>query len=245
MPKYTTWTKLARPIIQFLWPVQIIDRHKFVEGKGVYICNHYSVFDSNHFVATLFHDRLNALVKKESMDSYIGKKFLGYVGCIPVNRQELDVRAVKQCLTVLREGKPLLIFPEGTRNKSGNKEMLEMKDGAVVFALKTKSNIYPFMYSRPIKFFRKTWLIVGDKIDLSEYFDRPAKDVKDEVMELVKKRMVDLRMDLDEITSDKAKIRQAKRNDRETVKAYKKANREAKKQSRLARKDAKTAKIEE
>ena len=79
--------------------------------------NHLSFFDppalgcklprNLHYFArnTLFFGPLGMLIR--SLNS------------IPVNRDQLDLKTLRTVLGVLKNGHPLLVFPEGTRSKDG------------------------------------------------------------------------------------------------------------------------------
>ena len=244
MSNYTKIIKTFGPAIRLIWPVHIIDRQKFVEGKGVYVCNHYSVFDSLHFLTDLFKGRANFLIKEEAMQGYVGNKFLTYMGGIPVKREVADMRAIKSCMTVLKKNEPLVIFPEGTRNKEGSKVMGEFKDGPVVFAIKCKAPVCPMMFYKPVRFFRRTYLIVGDSIDLSAYYGKKTNDVRDEACALVRVEMEKLRFKMDEIVENKDKLKLAIKQDKLEIRRMKKADKLARKRSRLAKKNSKNAKFE-
>lgn len=241
---YKLWRKVLAPLIQFLWPVEVLNKYKFTEEKGVYICNHYSVMDGNHFATQLFEKKLNIVVKDEALSSKIGRKFLLGLGGIPIQRGEADMRAIKKCMTVLRNNESLVIFPEGTRNKSGSKEMLAFKEGPVMFALKTKSPVIPMMYYRPIRLFRKTYLIIGDKVDLSQYYDMPAAEARGAATDFVRAKMEELRYEIDSIVEDKNKLKINKKNNRMRIKEKNKANRQAKRISKKSPKDAIDVKVE-
>lgn len=241
---YSVIRKLASPIVNFLWPIEIINKAKFTEKKGVYICNHYSVFDVNHFATQLFTKGINALVKEEALKSAIGKWFLLGVGAIPIKRGEADMRAMKNAMNVLRNDGSLIIFPEGTRNKEGTKEMLPFKDGPAVMAIKNKTNVIPMMYYRPLKLFRKTYLIIGDEIDLSGYYGQPINDVRKEATDLIRLKMEELRFELDGIVEDKNKLRTWRKNERLRIKEAKKADKKARKIARKAKKGVRKVKVE-
>jgi len=49
------------------------------------------------------------------------------VGCIPVSRGTGDMRALKTTIKMLKEGKVVSMFPEGTRTENG--ELQEAKGG--------------------------------------------------------------------------------------------------------------------
>ncbi len=71
-----------------------------------------------------------------------------------------------------------MLFPEGTRNKSGSKEMFKFKDGAVVFALKTGSPIIPMVQYRPPKIFRRNYVLIGKPMYLEKYSGMRTSSVK-------------------------------------------------------------------
>lgn len=135
---YKLLRAVISPALKMLWPTTFYGTENLILDKNVvYVCNHYSALDTNAMVAKIFKNKFNVVIKEEAFKSKFGARFLTGMGGIPIERGEADVEAVKKILGVLKSGEPLLLFPEGTRNKSGSKEMFKFKDGAVVFALKT------------------------------------------------------------------------------------------------------------
>lgn len=60
---------------------------------------------------------------------------------ISVRRGAADRQAIKEALNALREGRILGIFPEGTRNKSG--ELQKFQPGMTMLAVKSGSPVLP------------------------------------------------------------------------------------------------------
>lgn len=231
---YKIIRKLVRPITNFLWPVKIINANKFVEGKGIYVCNHFSMLDPVPFVTELFENNFNALMKEESMNLPIIGKILPKIGTIPIKREETDLRAIKKCMAILKNNEPLIIFPEGTRNKTGNNELLEFKDGVAMFALKTKSPIIPMVYLKPIKTFRKTYLLIGNTIYLDEYFDTNIKDVRGIVTDNLKLTMQNMIIELEDMVQDKKSLKKLLKTQKIELKQIRKQNKlEYKRQLKL------------
>lgn len=238
--------KFLRPITNFLWPVKIINANKFVEGKGIYICNHYSMLDPVPFVTDLFENNFNALMKAQFASKPILGKLLLKVGTIPVHRDEPDMRAIKKCMDVLRNNEPLVIFPEGTRNRTGSRELLEFKDGVAMFALKTKAPIIPMVYNKPIKTFRKTYLLIGNPMNLEEYYGQNLKEVRGVVTDNMKLCMQNMQKELDEMLKDKKALKQLLKSQKAEVKQIKKQNKlEYKKKLALEEPKAQTKETEE
>ena len=155
------------------------------EGKYILTCNHQS-----------FNDSVNLMVNSKRTIHFVGKKeifknrFLAWgfrhmgVGC--VDREKPDLSSFKSIFKILKEEQLLGIFPEGTRNKKDDGNLLEFKNGVALIALKTKTSIVPMRFLRKPKFFRRNILLIGEPIDLSEFYDKGTeKEVLDEVTKLI------------------------------------------------------------
>jgi 1-acyl-sn-glycerol-3-phosphate acyltransferase len=74
-----------------------------------------------------------------------GFKILGYIiqrmGAFPVRRGTSDRRALRRAIQVLKEGKALTIFPEGTRTSDGNLKPAEL--GIAMIAHAAQAPIVP------------------------------------------------------------------------------------------------------
>lgn len=244
--KYKYLRNIIKPFTHILWPVTIINQSKFSESKAIYICNHYSFFDPVVMYTDLFTTKFNALMKSEMTTNHkFWGKVLMDVGGIPVKRGEPDLRAVKKCMTVLKNNDPLLIFPEGMRNKSGSKAMLEMKDGTSLFAIKTKSPVIPMMFYKPIRLFRRTYLMIGNPISLEEFYDNNTAESRDAATEKIHQSMVALRKEIDALVENKTALKALLKQQKAEMREIRKKNKHAKKMSRKAKKTSQDAVVEE
>ena len=82
------------------------------------------------------------------------------MGVFGVDRGKSDVKAIKEALRVLKEGHKLLLFPEGTRFRSG--ETQGAKTGAAMLALRTGVPIVPIWMPAKKKWFRRTPVVFGE-----------------------------------------------------------------------------------
>ena len=107
----------------------------------LFICNHLSNSDGL---------LLNKVLEKEKIIFIAGKKLesnsltnLGFkiVRSIPILPNSPDKDAIKRVIGVIKEGNSILIFPEGTRSRTG--KMLEGKKGILLFAKLTDAPIVP------------------------------------------------------------------------------------------------------
>ncbi len=107
-------------------------------GPVLLASNHLGVLDGPFLLA--FAPRMvHALVKREM---FVGNTARGLhaVGQIPVERNATDPLAVRTALRVLRDGRVLAIYPEGTR---GAGDFSRMRSGVAYLALATGAPVVP------------------------------------------------------------------------------------------------------
>ena len=185
---------MERPIQMLVWPTKVIGAENVKKVKGaLFTCNHYSKMDSMIPYFVLFKKEAHALAKYELFTNPVAGWFLHKMGAIPVRRGEADIEAVKQVLRVLKDGKQLLIFPEGTRNKEGTQQMAEFKTGTARFAIKAKVPVVPMIYYQSPKAFRKNWLYVGEPFSLEEFYGARTIDENHAATEVIKEKMDETR----------------------------------------------------
>lgn len=185
---------LLHPLQCILWPTKVVgmENVKDVDG-GLFICNHYSKIDSLIPCFHLFKKESHVLAKYELFKVPIAGWFLHQMGAIPVRRGEADVEAVKQVLKVLKSGKRLLIFPEGTRNKENTQQMAEFKTGTARFAIKTKVCIVPMIYYQSPQMFKRNWLYIGKPFTLEEFYGARTPEENHLATERIREKMDETR----------------------------------------------------
>lgn len=197
------FASFVRSVMKILWPTKIFGKANFPkDSKAIVICNHYSALDPCVIISRLMGKKGKVVMKEEVMkNSFVAKTALE-LGCIPIKRGEADMNAIKSILSALNNNQNVLIFPEGTRNRDGGKEMLEFKQGVATFAIKAKAPIVPLMYYKKTGPFKKNYLIVGKPFDLQAFYDQKTNLVKQEATEYIYDKMVELRQELDFIVEE-------------------------------------------
>jgi 1-acyl-sn-glycerol-3-phosphate acyltransferase len=112
---------------------------------AVYAVNHASnveppiIFDTLH---ELF-PRLRVLYKAELRKLPVLVRAFDLVGFVPLERgnREQSLPAIDRAAEALRAGNSFLIFPEGTRSRTG--ELLPFKKGGFIMAIKAEAPIVP------------------------------------------------------------------------------------------------------
>ncbi len=129
---------------------------------AVYAANHTSqveppiIFD---LLSDLF-PRLRILYKAELRKLPILVRAFDLAGFIPLERgnREQSLPAIDRAAQALREGNSFLIFPEGTRSRTG--ELLPFKKGGFILAIKGQAPIVPVAVSGARAAMRKGSLII-------------------------------------------------------------------------------------
>ena len=146
--------KFLKPILglifKFYYHPKVIGKENIPkDGSIIMAGNHKHVMDQCGVIISTKRV-IHYMAKKEYFDSKFAW-FFKKMGCIPVNRSIHDENAKNEALNVLKDGKALGIFPEGTRNKT-KAFLLPFKFGCVSMAKKTDSYIVPFSVTGDYKF---------------------------------------------------------------------------------------------
>lgn len=139
---YKILVPILSPIFKFYYNPKVIGKENIpTEGPIVIAGNHKHVLDQClTIIAT--KRMIHYMAKKEYFEGKLAW-FFRLMGCIPVDRQNTDIKSVKSAMKVLRKDGAIGIFPEGTRNKT-DAFLLEFKPGAATLAKKTDATIVPF-----------------------------------------------------------------------------------------------------
>ncbi len=197
------------PIFFFniLCPLKIYGKENIPEGKAVIVSNHFHACDCG-FVAELYPKDIYFLAKKEIFKNKLVSSIVKSYGGIPIDRDNPDMASLINAIRVLKDGHKLVLFPEGTRNKTGTTELQPIKGGAMVLAVKAKSKIVPVMMDKKLKIFRRTNIIVGKPFELDEFYGVKLTDEKIlEMEQIVYEKMVEQQRILFDLLEEKKKKR--------------------------------------
>jgi 1-acyl-sn-glycerol-3-phosphate acyltransferase len=104
-------------------------RHVPHQGGLLVIANHQSFLDPP-LVGVAIRRHLNYLARKTLFRNRLFGGLIGSVGAIPLDQVIPGTEGIKAALALLKAGKAVLIFPEGSRTPHGR--MQPLKPGVVV-----------------------------------------------------------------------------------------------------------------
>jgi 1-acyl-sn-glycerol-3-phosphate acyltransferase len=168
-------------ILKPLYRVEVIGIENFPQEGGVLLCtNHIDNLDPP-IVGISANRTVHFMAKEELFQVPILKNLLPGFHAFPVKRGMSDKQALKTGLQILRDGKVLGLFPEGTRSKNG--VLGKGLTGAGFFALRTDAKVVPCAIIGPYKPFKKLSVVFGEAIDFTEL--REQKASAEEATELI------------------------------------------------------------
>lgn len=169
--------------ILLLYRVKIVGKENEPDLPYIICANHSS-----------FMDPVLITVAVKAKPIWIGKKellkysFLRWVfkktGSIAINREGFDTSALRQCISVVKEGNCLGIFPQGTRLRGIKPEPDQAHAGLAFIAGMAKATVLPVsIVSKRLqpKILRKTKIIFHNPVTYEEYMGIAENPTKQEI----------------------------------------------------------------
>lgn len=129
---------LAKTLFRF----RVIGQNNLLKDTGqILVANHRSNVDP-FFVGLAAGQEIYFMAKQELF--HISKLFtwlISFWNAIPLERDFRSSNALKKCITLLKNKKTVLIFPEGTRNNC--EKLLNFKPGFAFLSITVESPIIP------------------------------------------------------------------------------------------------------
>ncbi len=159
---YNFCIKLVRLYYKLFFRVRYHGAENLPAEGGALICpNHLSNNDPVLVASNVFRP-MRFMAKKELFRVPILSSVVKAFGAFPIDRSTSDLGAVRTTMAILKDGNPLVIFPEGRRNKEFVAE--NIKPGVVTIAAKAGVPILPAYIKGKYRLFGKTELFFGKPI---------------------------------------------------------------------------------
>jgi 1-acyl-sn-glycerol-3-phosphate acyltransferase len=141
-PFYTFAYGLCQSVSRVFFHVSVKGREHIPKfGPFIAASNHTSFADPP-LIGSLMKREIAFLAKEELFHTILLKDLIKRLNSFPVKRGESSISSIKTCISILLDQKmPLLIFPEGTRIKTGKLGTPER--GISFIAAQTKVPILP------------------------------------------------------------------------------------------------------
>ena len=137
---YWPFRAFAQPALLLYFRIRRIGREHIPSGKVILAANHRSFLDP-FVIGVCVRRPIYFMAKREIFHRRFVGWFLNCLGAFPVRRGESDEEAVATARTLLERGEAVVIFPEGTRHRSG--PLKDPKRGVGRLALETGAPVVP------------------------------------------------------------------------------------------------------
>lgn len=168
-------------ILKPIYRIQVIGVEHFPKDGGVLLCaNHIDNLDPP-VVGITAPRPVHFMAKAELFSVPVLGRIVQNLNAFPVKRGMSDREALRKGLSILKEGKVLGLFPEGTRSKTG--ELGQGLAGAGFFALRSEAHVVPCAIIGPYKPFKRLKVVYGKPIDFKHL--RENKATAEQATELI------------------------------------------------------------
>jgi len=158
---------VCKIILSLLFGIKTVGKENVIEGGTILAANHRSNWDPLAILSTCPR-QLAFMGKKELFKFKPFGAILKTLGVFPVNRGKGDIGAVKTALTILKQEKGMMMFPEGKRMKDGRRG--EAKPGVAMLATHAQVPVIPIKIDATFRLFKKITVTYGEPIYLDEYY---------------------------------------------------------------------------
>ena len=136
----------------------VVGRENIPAGGCVICPNHSDVIDPPLVSAAMGNPNcIRLMAKKELFSGRFFGNLITWLGAFPVDRDRADITAIKTALQAVKDGRKLIIFPQGTRGAGEG----EAKEGAAMLAVRTRAPIVPVYVTEHKKFRTHAKVIFG------------------------------------------------------------------------------------
>ena len=160
-------------LVGFLFRIRVTGRENERDEGGFIVCaNHISATDAVVLCYAFRKHQVRFMAKKELFKIPLLSGLIRVLGAFPIDRGGNDVGAIKTAVSLVKEGKCMGIFPQGHRYPGQNPRETATKNGAALICTRAEADVVPVYIKKKNnthKLFRKTNVIIGEKIPFADF----------------------------------------------------------------------------
>lgn len=191
----------ALPALVVFRPKWIYENKEFkrIKGGAVIIGNHKGFFDPMYMMIAVYYRRQRFLAMKEMFDTPFRRWLFSVFFCIPVDRDNVNIKTFRDVVALLKSGKAVTIFPEGHVSRDA---MSSFKSGMVLMAKTADVPIVP-IYVKPRKhWYSRLVMAIGEPINVNETYGNVSMSDMESIAEDIKQRELKLMQTCDRRKND-------------------------------------------
>ena len=167
-PLYTFARGLFWALFRTVMPIRYhnTERLNGLDAPYIIISNHRAAIDPFVLAVPVRRYEIRFIGKREITGHKLVEWAVKQLHMIPVTRGATDMGAMRACLSTLKEGHVLGIFPEGTRHQP---EMMQtVESGTGMIALRANVPILPVYIHGKVRPFHVTHVYVGEPMEIAD-----------------------------------------------------------------------------
>jgi len=165
---------------------------KKIRGGAIVISNHNSFFDPVYLQFAVWYRRHRFVCLQKFFDGPLSWLFKGFL-CIPVDKDNVSLSAIREITDSLQRGKLVTLFPEGKVDLTGGK-ISSFQSGVVIMAINGKAPIIPVYIKKKKHFYNRVVAVFGEAIDIQSAFpDEPAFTRMDKIAKMLEEKELELK----------------------------------------------------
>lgn len=176
-------------VVKVLFNIRVVNPEKEPDEGGCLICaNHVSAADAVVICYAFRKNQAHFMAKKELFKIPLLSGLIKLLGAFPVDRKGSDVSAIKKAIATVKEGKSVGIFPQGHRYPKATPRSTPIKNGAGLIISRAECDVVPVYILRKnntFALFKKTYVIIGDKIDFASLEGKDNAEITSTVFDAV------------------------------------------------------------
>ncbi|MDO5014926.1 MAG: lysophospholipid acyltransferase family protein [Clostridia bacterium] len=176
--------------------IKVKGRENIPKSGGYLItCNHFSGWDPIVLASAFHPTQLHFIAKAEFFDTFYTRIPLLIFNGFPIDRTSLDFGAINYSKRLIKNGHPVLIFAQGTRQKNNNPPE-NFKSGAAIIIKTAKADVLPvsIKYRNEGSKRPTPYVSIGKLIPFEDFQMQKASKSKmmHNVVDRIEKEVVDL-----------------------------------------------------
>ena len=177
-----------------------------MKGGKLIISNHFNMFDYVLTSFIVYPRKLNVVASEDPFRNPFFRFGMKFFGAIQANRVTKNMKFIDECARVITDKRQLVqIFPEGRNTPDG--KIHPFKHSYLVIAHRARAPIVPIVSDGSYGIFKRTSVIIGKEIDVSELIQTdartPSREELERANEYVYGKVLELRERLEELKSRK------------------------------------------
>ncbi len=167
-------------IVGWVLRIHVIGGEKEPDRGGFIVCaNHVAASDPILLCYAFRKHQVCFMAKKELFKIPLLSSLIRMLGAFPIDRGGNDVGAIKNAVSLVKEGKCMGIFPQGHRYPAVDPRTTPKKNGAALITTRAEADVIPayILYKdHTFKLFRKAYVIIGEPIPFERFDYDPEKN---------------------------------------------------------------------